>query len=581
MNEKSILVRSQYCDPFKTLFLEFLQTFDTSDIRSKSAALQQFANQLEHLEGSAENESIFLHWSGIFSVFSAAAVISAFGVLNPIAGILLGGTAAASAAGVVGSAIAQNRERTPVLDKLKKSRLAIQSDSYLNWACLWQYVGTDDFFLCLQSASGGYLLNGNLVRNDGKNPMAAALDEYSRLLGTTRDYVLGQLSLLKKSSVPILQESRTEVRSHQIIQETAIAPNYKDAPVVDSFSASLPTFDYHQSDLNMEIFTPDKSIDIVSELINDGISNSLILGLPGTGKGMLFANAIRAAKAKYPDLNVFVIDPKASEREVGYFHGIANVVKRCKCEDLEPKDAVTWIKDCFDEYNKYVAQHGRTLLILDEGTLIGNKAKAAKDTILQDKLVSLTSCGDVEGKNVWIAAQAPYVGGLGIDLSISSQLLIIAIINKKNVGSVLKQWKKSSMLEGISIDEIDRLIKTSPCDRAVYLGKTGRWYSMPSLQNYSGYDRDNRTFIASAGTSSKDALTQTERQSLKVAQATKIRTSQDMIDLLDATIETTIEGFIVNVLQQESRLAELKTAIIKAIEQCDRADLLQKFGIQN
>lgn len=560
MNEKSIVVRSQYCDPFKTLFLEFLQTFDTSDIRSKSAALQQFASQLEHLEGSAENESIFLHWSGIFSVFSAAAVISAFGVLNPIAGILLGGTAAASAAGVVGGAIAQSKERTPVLNKLKKSRLVIQSDSYLNWACLWQYVGDDDFFLCVQSASSGYLLDGKLVRNDGKNPMAAAVDEYAKIIGTTRDYVLGQLSLLKKSSTPSLPSQKVD--------------NTPDAPIASRESAIAPAATV------VDTFVPDDSIDVVGELINDGISNSLILGLPGSGKGMLLANAIRAAKAKYSDLNIFVIDPKASDKEVGYFQGIANVVKRCKCEDLEPKDAVEWIKECFDEYNKYVSQNGRTLLILDEGTLVGNKAKKAKDTILQDKLVSLTSCGDVEGKNVWIAAQAPFVGGLGIDLSISSQLLVIALIQKKNVGSVLQQWKRSAMLEGVPLDLINKLIESSPCDRAVYLGKTGRWYSMPSLKNYSGYDRDNRVMIASA-TKSNDALNETERQSLRVAQATKLRTSQDMIELLDATLETTIEGFIINVLRQEQRMSELKPAIIEAIKQCDRADLLTKFGIQN
>lgn len=355
-----------------------------------------------------------------------------------------------------------------------------------------------------------------------------------------------------------------------------VQSNWQDnAP--SNFSASLSPA-YQESEI--ETYTPSSSVDIVGELINDGISNSLILGLPGSGKGMLLANAIRAAKAKYSDLNIFVIDPKASDKEVGYFQGIANVVKRCKCEDLEPKDAVEWIKECFDEYNRYVAQHGRTLLILDEGTLVGNKAKKAKDTILQDKLVSLTSCGDVEGKNVWIAAQAPFVGGLGIDLSISSQLLVIALIQKKNVGSVLQQWKRSAMLEGVPLDLINKLIESSPCDRAVYLGKTGKWYSMPSLQNYSGYDRDNRVMIASASTSN-DALNSTERESLRLAQATKLRTSQDMIELLDATVETTIEGFIINVLRQEQRMSELKPAIIKAIEQCDRADLLAKFGIQN
>ncbi|KOP23483.1 hypothetical protein AMR41_26245, partial [Hapalosiphon sp. MRB220] len=298
MNETSIVVRSHYRDPFKSLFSEFLQSFDTLDVNAKSIALQGFVKELEELENTSENESTFLHWGGIFSVFSAAGVISAFGVLNPIAGILLGATAAASAAGVVGSAIAQNRERTPTLEKLKKYRLALESDSYLNWACLWQHVGTESFFECLYSATGGYLLNGQLTRNDGKNPMAAALDGYCKTRGMKRDELINQLSALKQTNSQKLP--LTAVGTKQLQQ----APTEIQQPITNNQSL---TFD--------PTTLPSLSLDqraevMVNALIQSGfkideILSSQVVAICGTqrgGKGTLAA--ILATLSKAMDSNL-------------------------------------------------------------------------------------------------------------------------------------------------------------------------------------------------------------------------------------------------------------------------------------
>ena len=57
-------------------------------------------------------------------------------------------------------------------------------------------------------------------------------------------------------------------------------------------------------------------IDIVSEM-SLRISNTIIVGIPGSGKGVLVSNAVREAKKKHPNLKVFVIDPKADPKETG------------------------------------------------------------------------------------------------------------------------------------------------------------------------------------------------------------------------------------------------------------------------
>jgi hypothetical protein len=533
-------------------------------LQEKSAALAKFTRELEDLESNAENEGIVRHWSSIFSTFSTSAVISAFGVLNPGVAITLTGISAISALAIVWGAITQHRERSPALERLKKYRLALESDSFLNWACLWEFAGKDSFLDCLYAASSGYLLDGKLVRNDGKNPMASALDAFCGIQGISREVLIQNLIRLKTKKLPQNQKSEmplSEPPGANILiesgEERRLPTTTTTYPDSMSISVQDSIVDTHQAE----------QIDVINELIHDGISNSLILGLPGTGKGMLLANAVRAAKLKYPDLNIFVIDPKANPMEIGYFQGIANVIKRCKCEDMEPREVIKWLKECFDDYNQFVDQNGRTLLILDEGTLIGNKANKAKDSIISDKLVSLTSCGDVAGKNIWLAAQSPFVVGLGIDLSISSQLLVIALLHKKNIASVLQQWKRSSMLEGVSIDSINNLISQSPCDRAIFLGRTGKWYSMPTLKNFSSFDRDNRVATIEA----KDRKVLNE----KIA---KISEVERMLKLLEESTENNLEDFIATLPGQpidSEKARQIKLAVNDLL--CNREDLRKKF----
>ncbi|MCP6758355.1 MAG: hypothetical protein NHB32_06140 [Fischerella sp. CENA71] len=301
MNQTSIVVRSHYRDPFKSLFSEFLQSFDTLDVNAKSIALQGFVKELEELETTTENESTVLHWGGIFSVFSAAAVISAFGVLNPIAGILLGGTAAASAAGVVGSALAQNRERNPTLEKLKKYRLALESESFLNWACLWEYVGIEMFFECLYSASSGYLLNDRLTRNDGKNPMAAALDGYCKTRGMKRDELISQLSTLKQASVLKLPPANNDGQTQLQQAPTEIQQPITNTQCPSFNPVTLPSLSLEQ-----------RGSTVIDGLIQGGFKvdemlASQVVAICGTqrgGKGTLAGILSVLSKALDPSLDV-------------------------------------------------------------------------------------------------------------------------------------------------------------------------------------------------------------------------------------------------------------------------------------
>jgi NACHT domain len=240
----------------------------------------------------------------------------------------------------------------------------------------------------------------------------------------------------------------------------------------------------------IEEFSP--GINDVVSLMSDRVSNSFIVGIAGSGKGMLVANVMRAIKSKHPTLKIFFIDPKNDPKEHGYTNGVADKIMRHKCETEEPEVVREWIDKCFKEFDEYAKGNERTLLILDEGTVLANKLKIVKSTILLDRLNSLISLGDSTGKNLFFIAQSPFVGASGIDLSASSQMVTIAIVSAENRGS-LAQWKRSSILKSLS--NLDELISKSPVKRAYYFGKTDKWYPMPKLINFSDYNRDTRTTV--------------------------------------------------------------------------------------
>jgi four helix bundle protein len=93
-------------------------------------------------------------------------------------------------------------------------------------------------------------------------------------------------------------------------------------------------------------------IDIISE-ISDRITNTFIIGIPGSGKGMLVSNAIRQAKRSYGSaLKVFAIDPKNDPKEAGYYD-CCDYVERFNCMDAKPKTVAAFIEESFKKSELY------------------------------------------------------------------------------------------------------------------------------------------------------------------------------------------------------------------------------------
>ncbi|MEO1560446.1 MAG: hypothetical protein AAFS12_12710, partial [Cyanobacteria bacterium J06632_19] len=334
-----------------------------------------------------------------------------------------------------------------------------------------------------------------------------------------------------------------------------------------------------------QVDEPDYTIDIINSIASP-VRNCIVFGVGGSGKGMLVSNAIRRIKQNEPNRKIFYIDPKAAEGEEGYTDAICDVIRRKKCENRPPEEIIEWLNEVLDEYVKWANQQEQSLLIVDEGTVLGGACKKCKNTRIGDLILHISSLGGNTGKgrrkNVWLMAQSPYVGEMGLNLTQSSQIVSVAIITDDNTG-VLKQWGKSSLIEKISQDRLQVLFENCPIPkkkRAIYWGGDSKWYAMPTLDNYSTIDRDS-------GKSLGDALTDEQRQSLRdvatqmqpqeqqtVLQVEELDPAELAIKHLENFKGENIDTFIKKHNGDENALIEL----IAIMKERDRADLLQKFG---
>ncbi len=250
--------------------------------------------------------------------------------------------------------------------------------------------------------------------------------------------------------------------------------------------------DSHKSESNIRISNVEPNFSLIDQLTSEP-NNLFIVGLGGSGKGILVSNTLRQLKKQ--GTKIFLINGKDDPKETGYFDSVVDVLDKLHCETATPQEVKNWFEIAIAKYDEFAAINNGALLVIDEGTIIGARLKSAKCTLLKDKLIGITSCGGSQGKFIWFTAQTPYVGSNGSDLSAISQLTPVVLVSHKNL-SVLDSWKRASIFKKFDVNHIQQLVEASECGRAIYLGRNAQWYSMPILPNHSIFDRDAGKLIA-------------------------------------------------------------------------------------
>jgi hypothetical protein len=240
--------------------------------------------------------------------------------------------------------------------------------------------------------------------------------------------------------------------------------------------------------------------DLVRALAED-MKNTLIVGVPGSGKGLFVSNALGHVQAR-GDTTIFYVDPKNDLKETGYFKGRVNYCYRL------PKGVVrssaeevwAWLEQCLEDYEAFDAKGQRKLLVIDELTACMKKlnsiGKKAVDW-LEEKISTYAASGDSEGITIWGIGQNAHNTGTGMDGGTKSQLTPIAIISIKQLPAS-QSLQKADFIPSdkkLNSDDIKGICQQSEIGRAIFHGGLNQWFPMPVLPNPSGYDRDSRKQI--------------------------------------------------------------------------------------
>ncbi len=325
-------------EPFKVLFLTQMDGVTLNTLQDKASFLQNIINILEILEENSENQTTRMHWVSTFTGFFSAATIAGISVLNPLIGVFVAGASAASAIATIGLTFSQNQKTAPILEKLKRHKIALKSDSVLNWATIWQLSDSVEFFCSsvMRNATHGLLNGQQLLRSDGKTAMTAAVDCLASTYGMTRDTVVGHLKEIKAGHTPKLPTVSTEQ-----------APLTRLLPPLGQDTVLQPQTTFLQPDTPVDYRA--NALSVLQSLVNRAsesvLGGCVILAAPGAGKTTFLGAAWGRLKEKYGS-NFKSLAVVVKKSDVQAFKGVSD---ECLCVKDSPRFAALAIIKFIDE----------------------------------------------------------------------------------------------------------------------------------------------------------------------------------------------------------------------------------------
>ena len=150
------------------------------------------------------------------------------------------------------------------------------------------------------------------------------------------------------------------------------------------------------------------------------------------------------------------------------------------------------------------------------------------------------------GRSTWLVAQGTTLSKLGLDSTVALQFTKVIIARLEDLDRI-RGWVGTTIMTGVKIDDAIEPINKSSVGRAIYSGLDSSWHPMERLENYSGYDRDNRQFSPNTPNYANTPNTNTYSQHnpntanivntavLSYFQGCKVRTPKTLRDIETAT----------------------------------------------
>ena len=301
-------------------------------------------------------------------------------------------------------------------------------------------------------------------------------------------------------------------------------------------------------------------MDLAKKMAED-LKNSLIIGVPGVGKDYFVSNALDWVKKIHPNCTVFFIDPKDDPKETGYFDGRVDYLFRLNICECSPAFVYNWVQKCLKTYDEFDAGTGIKLLVFNELAATNRTLTNIKGALnwLVSKMVGYSSSGDSRGIKIWGVSQNAHNSGIGFDGGSKSIFTPYVIVSESQLAAC-EQVLKAQIIPSdkhLKSDELKALCQQSPVKRAIFHGGLNEWIPMPELPNFSGYNRDKRSFIEPPKTNKSQ--------------------SQLLIEKLEST-DKSLDSFIREDLGLSGEKVEkMRQAIAQTIK--GRKDLLRKFNV--
>jgi hypothetical protein len=226
------------------------------------------------------------------------------------------------------------------------------------------------------------------------------------------------------------------------------------------------------------------------------VKAALVVGIPGSGKGLTTANLVDEVRKRRPELSIAGLDPKNSPKEAGYFLNRYDHLQRFK---MNPRDIDSTIAEVRKFMNAVDLMGDDTLAVIDEAATLFDTLKLEKDfyAVFIRWLALIVQQGNSEGKYVWLLSQTGNLSELGIPPSLRSSLDLLAIAPAGSDAMLQGLLRTDLIPQGrqSSIQTARAAIERSEVERAYYFSREGQWQPMPSLPNPSGYNRDKRQWV--------------------------------------------------------------------------------------
>lgn len=558
------------------------------NLQVRTRLIAELIAKIKELDTQGENTFSRNMMLGIGSSFSMAAAIASSSAFPPIAGICLSVGALTSWGACMYEVFSENTKIEPIRDVLKRLLLALESAPTDKWAAIWSVCGNDIFIYALKEASKGHIVRDKLVQVGQDRPIDRAIDTIAAFSGQTyEDVTAAARAVLAGKSAPT-QPKITQPQRESFAIEAEVAP-------VQPMRQEPPVTKIQEPTVIQSESIPDKLDRDIVDLILASVNSLAFIGGQRCGKSLLMAIASRIGWQQGKFKGVFVISSLAKEGEDDHYW------QHCKTKTfydlaviIDKTQHYQRYLDTIRMFKKVANAQNPQLLIIDEFPYLCESLEddiKAKNEVAVELMQEIAGIGSVvasggakRGWYIWVGSPKGNISemGRGGRMMKSLYLVFCAIAPGASIDSngVSVKWDDNLQVATTrnwpALQKPSRGIAHDLSDRIVWMN--GQWHAKTQHTLEAVVAPVDQT-SATTAIEAEDALSPTDRQSLKTAVAVQERSQAEiLIELLEKSNASSLEDFIRNELRETQRVNEVKMGIINALKRYDRNDLLQRFA---